>query len=631
PHGRRLAPPLPRLHRLAPVMLAACLLCALLLRAWALDGQALSWDEGNNAFFAHQGIADILSFSRATLDTNPPVHRLALALWLGLLGDSALNLRLLPAVLGVASVLLVYLWGRWLGGQRLGLGAAGLAALSPMLVYYSREAKGYPFVAFFGLLALYLWSRYLDDAAQVRPLAWVLYVLAEAVACGAHYYAALLFLGQGLWLAVDVALDRAGRGRAVRRLCRWLAAQLAAVALLAPWVALTLPSAWQGARDASVYAPLGLPAYLLDVGLALSAGPYASRWAAAAATLILGAGCLSALWRGTWRRVGLLTCATLLPVLLGCAAQRLVPFFSARFLLYVAPPLLLLGAFGLSRWRRAGPALCLALAVAWVPGLWEVSHPRPQPEEDLRPLARTLRSYALPGDGVVVGYIWHEGNLRMLAPGIPVRYYLGWFTPETVERQMQDLLAAHPRLWLVTYRSPLQHPQNPAGWWLEQHGARALVTESGHGRLVLYLAPGGRGCGAMRAQFEDGIALAYSEVDAEVRTGQALLLPLCWRVEGPVSTSYSVFVHLYDQAGKLWAQNDGLPVNGLKPFPHLAPRELVADQRALWLAPELPPGHYALAVGLYDPSTGRRLKVVGGAAVGADAVTVGEVRALAGP
>ena len=104
-------------------------------------------------------------------------------------------------------------WGRWLAGPRAGLLAALLAAFSPMLVYYSREAKGYPFVTFFGLLALYLWVRYLDGPRRAHPVLWGAYVLAETLAIGAHYYAFLLVVAQAVWLGLSVLSDPTRRGR----------------------------------------------------------------------------------------------------------------------------------------------------------------------------------------------------------------------------------------------------------------------------------------------------------------------------------------------------------------------------------------------------------------------------------
>ena len=104
---------------------------------------------------------------------------------------------------------------------------------------------------------------------------------------------------------------------------------------------------------------------------------------------------------------------------------------------------------------------------------------------------------------------------------------------------------------------------------------------------------------------------------------------LQWRVSTPPARGYVVYVHLYDQAGKLWAQSDGLPVNGLKPFAHFTANQPEMDCRAVLPPPETPPGRYTLQVGLYDADTGKRLPVTSGAEVGADHCVIGQVDLVA--
>lgn len=48
------------------------------LRVAGLNRRPLWWDEGSNVYFAHQGLLGVLRESRATLETDPPVHRLGL-------------------------------------------------------------------------------------------------------------------------------------------------------------------------------------------------------------------------------------------------------------------------------------------------------------------------------------------------------------------------------------------------------------------------------------------------------------------------------------------------------------------------------------------------------------------------
>ena len=268
---------------LAPALLALILLLATALRLVALARAPLWWDEGNNAYFGHATLPELVAMSRATLDTDPPAHRLALKAWLWLLGDGALQLRALSALCGVLGVYLLYVWGRWLYGRPAGLAAAALAAVWPAFVHHSREGKPYSFVLLLAALSVYLWQRYLDGAPRIvaprivaprilaprwRLLPWLGAVLAAALALGAHYYVGLWMAAQGLGLVAMLAAERClcredTRREAFRRVGRWLSVQLAAVALVAPWAALTLDTALAGAASLpEVGAPESLRAYV---------------------------------------------------------------------------------------------------------------------------------------------------------------------------------------------------------------------------------------------------------------------------------------------------------------------------------------------------------------------------------
>jgi mannosyltransferase len=652
--------------------LALILLLSAGLRLWRLEAAPLWWDEGNNAYFAHQSLPGLVAAANATHDTDPPAHRLALGLWLRLVGDSAPAVRLFSVLLGVGTVLLLFRWACWQGGTRAGLLAAALGAACPLLIYYSREAKGYPFVTFFGLLATYLWARHLvlasasEQDGQERSLAhsrlgrgflWGAYILCGALALGAHYYAVLLNVAQGAWLATDALVWRSPRPW--RRIGPWLAAQGAIAVLLLPWVWATHSAALAGARQVpesgKALAALG---YLATVGRAFAAGPATEGWVVFAAAAVLVAGFVIALWprragegdAGSMsdpipragptltegfgsrrfaagvadtaaRQQALALCLLFVPLVLGYAVQREITFFSPRFLLYALPAGLLLAACGLARLRWGGAALALALGVAWAGAVPATYTPYVGPEEDLRPAAQALSVVAQPGDGVIVSYIWQEGILRELAPVPGLSYHMGWFKKKLLEEQVGQLLAEHPRLWLVSYRVPLQHSQNKAGLWLEQHAARALVAESGAHRAVLYLlcptpAPD------HSATFAAGVQLAYALQGQEVRAGQPLSLALRWGVLQPAPRHLTVFLHLVDASGQPVAQDDGEPVNGLRPFASLKVGEWLEDARALLIPANLPAGRYRLLVGLYDADSGERDPLAQGTG---DAVDLGEV------
>lgn len=103
------------------------------------------------------------------------------------------------------------------------------------------------------------------------------------------------------------------------------------------------------------------------------------------------------------------------------------------------------------------------------------------------------------------------------------------------------------------------------------------------------------------------ILRGYDVSQASPAKGSHWEITLYWQSKARVPTSYKVFVHLYDAAGSLRAQVDDYPLHGEAPTNGWLPGEVVVDRYRLPLPPDLPPGMYRLAVGLYDPTNGQRL------------------------
>ena len=70
---------------------------------------------------------------------------------------------------------------------------------------------------------------------------------------------------------------------------------------------------------------------------------------------------------------------------------------------------------------------------------------------------------------------------------------------------------------------------------------------------------------------------------------------------------YTVFIHLLDSEGHIQGQADSPPSAGTYPTSVWDAGEVIADLHTISLRPNLPPGEYRLAIGLYDPETGQRL------------------------
>lgn len=112
------------------------------------------------------------------------------------------------------------------------------------------------------------------------------------------------------------------------------------------------------------------------------------------------------------------------------------------------------------------------------------------------------------------------------------------------------------------------------------------------------------------AIFDGGVELVAGGVLDDPQPGAPLRLAFDWRVTEPVNDSLVMFVHLMHDEGRLIAQRDAVPGNGLFPVESWEPGELVRDQFALYLPPELPAGEYELQVGIYSSTSGQRYSLV---------------------
>lgn len=105
----------------------------------------------------------------------------------------------------------------------------------------------------------------------------------------------------------------------------------------------------------------------------------------------------------------------------------------------------------------------------------------------------------------------------------------------------------------------------------------------------------------LRLSFPDGatIQLKEAQVMPQTSPGEPLTFLLRWRAETQLPESYHIFVHLYDEAGTIVLQQDGLPAQTLRPTNSWQPGELITDRHAFLLPSTLPPGLYTLHIGIY--------------------------------
>ncbi len=141
-----------------------------------------------------------------------------------------------------------------------------------------------------------------------------------------------------------------------------------------------------------------------------------------------------------------------------------------------------------------------------------------------------------------------------------------------------------------------------------------------------------------RAQVRNGLQIRKAdwrvrhwEEPLPVRQGQAFHLRLDWHVLASPRDSYTIFIHLIDGAGRPVFGHDYTPLGGACPsylwFPKWLPGQKLADPYRLVIPDILPPGDYALEVGMYGMTSLRRLPVIEWTGdLGTDRIILGAVR-----
>lgn len=201
---------LPREH----IMLGFILGLAAVLRLGALGRWSLWLDEVYSWRFAGGPVSAIW---QQVGEPQPPLYYLLLHYWMAL-GQSEFWLRLPSALTGCFAVLLMWKTGAAFGNRQVGLLAAALLALSPLHIWYSREARMYGPAACWGLASFYCHLQVFkrDKWRDVIALAaMTLLAIYTAYSAGAVWLLEVM-LSLPLWSAT---------GRAPRRLLRWLVAQ----------------------------------------------------------------------------------------------------------------------------------------------------------------------------------------------------------------------------------------------------------------------------------------------------------------------------------------------------------------------------------------------------------------------
>jgi hypothetical protein len=124
--------------------------------------------------------------------------------------------------------------------------------------------------------------------------------------------------------------------------------------------------------------------------------------------------------------------------------------------------------------------------------------------------------------------------------------------------------------------------------------------------VLARIEPGATSGGAAEAIFERGAQLLGHVIEDR---GETWLLRTLWRIDRPMSGDVTMFVHLIGPAGVI-ANVDGDAGDGLYPIQMWRAGDLIVDERRVPLPANLDRAQLAIEIGLYDRSSGARLKIM---------------------
>jgi 4-amino-4-deoxy-L-arabinose transferase-like glycosyltransferase len=159
---------------------------------------------------------------------NAGFYYLLLRGWIHIAGQSEAALRLLSAIFGTLFIVGVMGFGRRILGRWAGVWAGAFAAVSPIHIYYSQEARSYSLVLCVLLLVyLMLWRALETDEWRY----WALFSTCAVVALYSHVFAIL-----GMVPTVFLLLFGPGQQGGIRRWLHYGGSVLLCAVLFLPWV-----------------------------------------------------------------------------------------------------------------------------------------------------------------------------------------------------------------------------------------------------------------------------------------------------------------------------------------------------------------------------------------------------------
>jgi uncharacterized membrane protein len=442
-----------------------------------------------------QALVSALPIPRILVDVaqvrgQPPLYWVLLHFF-SPLGRTEFAVRLLSALFGVVNIALIYRLAAGMYGWREGLVAAFLLATSPLHLKYAQDARMYSALVCFPMLSLYWLYRALTENKRSQ---WSGFVVGAVLGLWTHAYAGFVFGAEiafaGLWLLHDVYRARRDGIRSAVALGRLRRFSVSVGIAFVAWVPVLI-SFRRLAERAGL--DLGLEEHLSYLPQSFAdLAELGQQYLGGSVELLILSGLLvvvglASSWAGHKREMILLGLWVAVPAAGFYTLQSNRGFFAVRYAIYLLPLLLiavgrgvralsgLVASLARSSQARRFPGVIgttVAVGVLTVVGMLTAVGVRAHysaENENFRALASFLEQEVRPDDLLLTivplcevhaqdrnVFTWYYGdeyqNLRRANMSLP---------------ELQDIVFAHPRTWVVGRRWGPRQLSSGAGAWIE--------------------------------------------------------------------------------------------------------------------------------------------------------------------
>jgi mannosyltransferase len=486
---------------LLTAFLLTAVLAGVVLRFVDLGGNSLWTDEMltiENALVGRE-----MTGAHVFGNLQGPMVSVLVHFWGGISMSEAF-LRIPFAVAGVLTVFGVYLLSRFLSGPWTALNSALFASLSPVLVWYSQEVRGYALAVLFSVLMTYYLVRWADSRRNRHLFLYGLCLFAGLLS---NLSTAFVAFAHFVYL-VSVPAKR-------RVVGRWLVSVSVVLLFFSPWVRSILlrtnvdrivgSDTGDPLSGGGGFSALALPYTFFTYSVGYSLGPplrilqtrgleavienlhwVISALVVFAGPLVVG---LSKLKRENSDVLLLLLTWLIVPlVAVSILSLRNIKVFTPRYALVALPAYALIIGRGLaaitkSRWWPVTVLFAGLLGVS----LFNYFVRPLYGKDDARTVARTIKEHFESGDGVVAVYAAR-----------PLTHYLKGFTQvdvfeagdmesgQTIEARCAEIADASERVWLSLCKEWMVDPQGLIHSWFDRNMLLVRSFEVPGIRLYLY-------------------------------------------------------------------------------------------------------------------------------------------------